>query len=115
MTALSDKLFTTAERLLTTYGQAIAVQRSSSSYNPVTGETVNTSNSYSGVGYPSRYTSQAIDNVLIMQSDTLLIFSSDTKPKVNDVFTFGDETLAALDVQNITLSGSSIIYKVQLR
>lgn len=114
--SLAARMFATASSLLTRYGQTISVVRDNGTFNASTGTMDGTSTtSYDGVGYPSNYSKRDIDGVVVIQSDTLLIFSSNTPPIVNDVFTVGAKVMTALDVQIITVSGQDVLYKVQLR
>lgn len=113
---LVTRMQSTASKLLTKYGQSIAASRTDGTFNPMTGSTVNDEpTTYSGVGYPSNYSKQDIDGDLVRQDDTLLIFYSTTAPQLNDLFTVGSKVMTALSVQLVTLSGSNIIYKIQLR
>jgi len=116
MTAFSDRMFATAQRMLTKYGQTVSVVRDNGTFNAATGAMDTTSTtSYAGVGYPSNYRKSDIDGVIVQQSDTLLIFSSNTIPQVNDAFTVGTKTMTALDIQFVTISGENVVYKIQLR
>lgn len=118
MGIFSDGLTATALRLLTTYGQAISAEVRTTSYNPNTGDiTVINNDGYAGYGYPSNYAQSDIDGHVIMQDDTLLIFSvlNTEVPAVNDIFVIGTKRLTALSVQKVTAQGSNIIYKIQLR
>jgi len=118
MGAFSDGLTATALRLLTKYGQAISAERRITSYNPNDGDiTVVNNETYSGYGYPSNYSQADIDGHVILQDDTLLIFSvlNTDVPQVNDIFVVGTKRLTALSIQRVTAQGSTIIYKIQCR
>ncbi len=113
---LTSRMTATALRLLTAYGQAITVVSLINDFNPMTGDAVeDDTDSYTGFGYPSNYNRRDIDGELIRADDILLIFSSTTIPKVNDVFTVGAKVMTALAIQVITVSGSDVVYKIQLR
>lgn len=117
MGAFSDRLYSTALRLLKQYGEAVtAVRDNTSGYDPNTGIVTDTTDTnYSGFGYPSNYNKFNIDGNLIQQDDILLILSSTTEPLVNDIFTVQSKAYTALTIQKITAQGQKIIYKVQLR
>jgi hypothetical protein len=109
-------MLATSQRLLEAYGEEISVSRTSGTYNSATGAVdAPSTTTYEGVGYPSNYRQEDIDGNLIRQDDTLLIFRCDTAPRVNDVFTVGTKAMTAQSIQIITVSGTSIIYKIQLR
>jgi hypothetical protein len=105
-----------ASELLTEFGQSVSVSRTSGTFTPSTGAVGSTTTTtYSGVGYPSAYNRQDIDGSLIRQDDTLLIFYCASVPQVNDIFTIGTKAMTALNIQIVTVSGSDVIYKIQLR
>jgi hypothetical protein len=103
--------------MLTKFGQSITVVRDVvASFDSATGTvTEGTDTTYSGYGYPSAYNASQVDNAIIKQSDTLLIFSSTTAPLVNDIFTVGSKVLTAVNVQTVSDQGVNVMYKVQLR
>lgn len=112
----ANRLTNTARRLLTKYGQPVNVTRlSTTSFDPETGSTVDTTLSYSGVGLPTKYSLYYISQHVVQQGDTLLIFSSTTEPLIGDVFDVSGKEYTALNIQRITAQGISIIYKIQVR
>lgn len=105
------------EELLDEFGFSVSVSRDyENDSNPATGVvTASTPLTYTGFGYPSRYKQNMIDGEMIKHTDTRFIFQSTTKPENNDIFTFGGKVLTVEDVQDITSSGDSVVYIVQLR
>lgn len=110
-------LQTAAESLLTTYGEAISIERvTPGAYNPATGEpAAGTTLNYTGVGLPTVYNNEEIDGTNILQDDTLLIFYSTTKPLVNDRVTINSIVYSARNVQEIRTQGGNVLYKIQCR
>lgn len=114
--SLATRMKATASSLLTKYGETVFVVRENGSFNPSTGVMGSTSPvNYSGVGYPSNYRKSDVDGDIIRRDDTLLIFSSVRVPELNDVFTVSGRDKTALDIQIITVSGTNVLYKIQLR
>lgn len=116
--ALSDEMATAALTLLTKFGQAISVVRNTNTYDPATGDvTGESTTSYSGVGYPSNYVKRYVDGSTVAQGDILLIFASDSgeDPRQGDVFTVGSIVYTAQNVQQVSVQGVNVVYKIELR
>lgn len=112
-----QSLQNTARRLLTKYGVSIQCSRDNhGDFDVLTGQVGDVvDSSYVGVGYPSAYRDSQIDGTLIKRGDIYLIFRTSTEPKLNDVATVLGIKYTMLNIQNVTISGSNIIYKIQLR
>jgi len=116
--ALSDEMATAALTLLTKFGQAVSVARNVNTYDPATGNITSESTvNYTGIGYPSVFNNRYVDGGTINQGETLLIFVSDNgeQPEDGDLFTFGGTSYTALEVQNVSVQGVNVVYKIQLR
>lgn len=113
---LATRMIATAQRLLTDYGQSISVSRLAGTFNASTGVLGTTSTTtFTGVGYPSNYKRRDIDGAVVREDDALLLFYSSTVPALNDVFTVGTKAMTALNIQVVSVSGSTVLYKIQLR
>ncbi len=113
----STTMTATALRLLTTYGEAASVSRAVISYlNPLTGiATESTPTGYTGVGHPSTYPEEFIDNTTVFKTDIKFLFSSTTRPESGDVFTIDGVGYTAVSVEKSRAQGSDVYYTVQLR
>lgn len=68
--ALDAKARATAERLINKFGKPITIRRTSSTYNPATGSTTETTADHSGnAAPPSPYEERLIDGSLIQVGD----------------------------------------------
>lgn len=107
----------TANRLLTKYGQVCAVTRTvKGSFDPTTGEsTVSSTSTYDISCYTSNYARQEIDNILVQQNDIRLIVYSATAPEIDDVVSVDSKDYRVLDVQRIKAMGLVVMYKCQVR
>jgi hypothetical protein len=115
--SFSTRMQATAQRLLSLYGQTIAVVRTTlGSYNTDTGEctTLGTS-TYSGWGNPGTYSELELLNTNILQSDIKLYFYSSTRPQIGDSLSWNDVDYRVQDVLTTSAQGSDCLYQLQLR
>ena len=117
----------TAASLLAKYGEPVTVTFTEGVvYNPITGEAngVAVTNAVNAVGYPARYHAKEVQNnvdkriegSVIQAGDIRLILELiDPAPVLGCLVTLGSTTYRIMDVQTITLSGSSIIFICQIR
>lgn len=115
--SLASDFQATALELLSELGQSISVTRDNvGNYTPADGTvTEQADTNYTGYGYPDNYNSFFVDGTLIKQDDVQLYFYSATEPRIDDLFTVGTKVYTALNVEKITVTGSNVMYIVQLR
>jgi len=115
--SFSSDMQDVARELLTEFGEAVSVSRSNMvTYDADNGTVIESSpTNYSGVGHPSEYDDQYIDNVNVLKSDIKLLFYSTTMPIAGDVFDVDSISYTAISVIKTRAQGADIYYTVQLR
>lgn len=118
MTAATDRLRATVDRLLTAYGEPMAFTRTfEGTYDPTTAsaDTPQTA-AYSGVGYPWPYTAYEKLSSLIQENDARLIVNKMTSnPIVGDQVTFRDFSYRVINVNQISMSAQELAFQLQVR
>lgn len=113
--SFSTNMQATALRLLTKYGSAVTVTRSTvSTYND-DGSVVAVVSSFTGVGNSDKYSVLQVDNVNILATDIKFLFYSATEPKVGDVVTYLSVDYRVENVDIDITQGNKILYTLQLR
>lgn len=108
----------TASKLLKKFGEPLVFKyETGGGFHPDTGEplpaTVVTVN---GFGYPGRYESSDIDGTSIRSSDIrLTVERVSERPQVGWNVTVDAKEYRVMDVRNVRLSGSDVIYICQIR
>lgn len=114
--SFSSRMAATSSRLLTKYGSAVTVTRTTTgTYNPASGDVISTVTTYTGVGNSDTYSKFEIDNINILNTDIKFLFYSDTAPIVNDVVSYNGVSYRVLDVGIDIAQGTNILYTLQLR
>lgn len=110
---------TTASTLLTSFGQAVTINRIlSETYDAVTGTSSNvTTLNTAGVAVLTRidraYKEQASGT--IEDGDLMAVFDSTIEPKVADTITIGSTNYNVISVQVVKPGDTAIVYKAQIR
>ena len=108
----------TASKLLKKFGEAVVfTYEIGGGFHPDTGahlpSTVVTVN---GFGYPGRYESNDIDGTSIRSGDIrLTVEKISSRPLVGWTVTVDGKAYRVMDVRNVRLSGTDVIYICQLR
>lgn len=107
----------TASRLLTKFGMAITIKRTTgNSINPVTGVVVGgTTVSYTPQGLVQRYRDDQIDGTRILSSDRLVIVDNTIEPLTTDTITLSSQDWSIISVQESKPSTVGIVYFIQAR
>lgn len=115
--SLATDFASTAQELLTTFGQSVTFSRETQgTFVPSTGAVGSGSPStFSAVVYPGVYKTNEIDGVSVLSTDTRLITYSSTKPLVGDTVSLNTQNLRVENVQNITVNAVSVLYICQCR
>ena len=122
-TSLGRSMQATALRLLKKYssesstGLVTTVTRTTpGAYNPTTStNAAGSTATYTGYGNTQPYTLTELANSNIAQSDVKFIFSSSTRPKVDDLVPIDGVTYRVLDVSIQNVNGIDVVYTLQLR
>lgn len=117
MGTFSASLKSTADRLLTTYGQTISfVRYTVGDYDTTTGAVSTTaSTSFSGMCHPSSYRQDEIDGQTIEVNDIKAIVYSTTAPLIEDEATVDSVVYRVMNVEKLQAQGEAIVYRLQLR
>lgn len=103
-------------RLLDIYGQTFtASSQLSVGYNPVSSESIISSESYAGQGYQSKYNLMEVNGSTVLADDIKFICYSATTPFTNDVFTVNNNDYRVMSVQSVFKNETSKFYVCQLR
>lgn len=116
--SFATNLQATALRLLSKYGQAVAVRRVPIATANINGTvTEGAEVEYAGYGHPSLYSNFLIAEGIVNQGDIRLLFYPTTAvtPQTNDIFDVGGREYTALNVTIHPAQGSNIYYTIQLR
>lgn len=113
------KMSTTAKRLLTRFGQAVTVQRTTTGgYDPLTGTVTGGASGYTCHGAVMNYRNQDIDGTLIMRGDVRVLLAPDAgfAPNPGDKVTLaaGGE-MTVISAKQTHPSGFPVLYEVQCR
>lgn len=115
--SFASRMKATAERLLSTYGQELTVQRHVyANYDPEQGEpSSDVYSTYTGVGNPDQYTVDELVDNLVLSTDTKLYFYSTTLPLINDEIEIDNKIMRVLSVNTDKAQGQDCLYVLQLR
>jgi hypothetical protein len=115
--AFYTSLAATASKLLTKFGMAINIKRTTGgSISPVTGATIaGTTNVYSPNGLVQRYRDDQIDGTRILSSDRLVIVDNTIEPLTTDKITLSAQDWSIIDVKESKPSTIGIVYFIQAR
>ena len=108
----------TASKLLKQFGEAIVfTYETGGGFHPDTGAPLpSTVITVNGFGYPGRYESNDIDGTSIRSSDIrLTVERVSERPQVGWNVTVDSKEYRVMDVRNVRLSGSDVIYICQIR
>lgn len=112
-------------KLVKDKGQQLTLERSTSSYDPTTGETTKTTNQYAISGKFSNYDQSLIDGSLVKEGDRQLFISPvnpedegttiSVEPATGDTIEGSREVVQVVSIQTIEESGEVLGYKAQVR
>ena len=106
-----------ALEVLTEFGQAITVNReTSSSFDPVLGEDTTAASSFTGYGAAFEYKGREIDGTVVQAGDIKLYLNATaTVPLIDDRITIDSVAYEVMDVEQINPAGTAVLYILQLR
>lgn len=115
---IHEKATATAQRLLTKFGQSVALQSVTVGvYDPATGAVSSAASTQNGVGVELAYRAAEIDGTNVQRGDRKLLISSVgiTAPKPEDKCTVAGVVYTVKSVEPITPGGVNIAFYLQLR
>jgi len=118
MTIHSDNLAATVLSLITEYGEAITLTRTSEgAYNSATGTTgAATTTTYTGYGVPEDYQAREIDGEIIQRSDSRLYVNAiSTTPVPGDTVTLASGTIRIINIYRYVVNAVNVLYELQIR
>ena len=112
-----DRMAETATRLLTEYGQAITLTRTTGgSVDPVTGAvTAGATTYYTPMGVLRPFPDRLIDGTRILASDREVVMDSTVAPLTTDLLTIGGQAWTIINVVTVSPAGTDLVYRVQVR
>ena len=112
-----SELAETALELLTEFGQAVTINReTSSSFDPTLGIDTTASSSFTGKGAAFEYKAMQIDGTIVQAGDIQLYLNATaTVPLIDDRITIDSATYQVMNVEQINPAGTPVLYIIQLR
>lgn len=118
--AFYSRATATAVRLLQKFGAAGSLTRpdaGNGAYNPETGETTPTAQTFGCMAAVLDYDAKAIDGTLIRAGDARVLVapSKEFTPQEGDVFAVAGRSLTAIRVSTLAPAGFTVLHEVQAR
>lgn len=112
-----DKMAATALKLLTKFGADVTIKRETGgSTNPVTGEVIaGVDASVVSKGLIKPYPDKMIDGTRILDSDRLLVMSSENVILPSDKPFIDGEDWAIVNIKTVKPTDTTVVYFVQVR
>jgi hypothetical protein len=117
---LSKALQTVASKVSKSLGGAAVLRKSSSTYDPATGQTTTTTTDYTVYVSYEEYSDHLVDGTAIQTTDRKALFSagdlpSGVAPAQNDKLIEGGKTMTVVRVRPTEVQGSAVTYQLQVR
>lgn len=112
-----DALKQTAINLISKFGDAaVYVSKANGAYDNSTLKNTVTTTNYNCTAAIFDYKLSNIDNVTVKRGDCYaLVADLSIEPKVNDSVSINSKNWSVVDVKTVYLSGSAVLYKLQVR
>lgn len=114
MTFYTDMAEVAAE-LLTEFGQAVTLKRSTGTVDPVTGADTRSTSDVTTVGVVMNYPQAIIDGTRIQSGDRRLMIDASEEPKLTDTVLIGSEPWSIQEIEVSSPAGTAIRYAVRIR
>jgi len=109
-----NRMKSTAYRLIDRFGQSLDFTRETGeTYDPSTGTTSSTTETYSADVVWGDYNKNEIDDTLVKQGDARLVVAGEVK--VDDRVTFNNKEWRVIDVSPLTPGGVELYTEAQVR